>query len=90
MVAPVKMLNPAKAMQVTSFAPKTKPITKSPWVLDETLPKVEDPQKAMMENIYKQIVEKAKNKPIKERTLIDHLIIAMDYLKNMDFSKYAA
>ena len=90
MITPVKVLNPSMAMRTAKFAPKTNPIKKNPFILDETLPKVEDPQKAMMEKIYKQILDKAKSKPIKERSIIDHAIVAIDYLKHLDFAKYAA
>lgn len=70
-------------------APRKKP-QKRPWVLDETLPRHRDPQEVMIERMLKREVEKAKNKPIKDRNMIEHAILVNDYLKNNPTVVYMA
>ena len=54
---------------------------KSPYVLDETIPKAEDPLKKLAELKKAQMLKNAKNKPDNERTFADYLVLAQDKLE---------
>lgn len=74
----------------TAFAPKQRPISKRPWVMDETLPKFEDPVKIMHERAFKRALEQALSKNPNERNLSDWYVILEDRMKNLpDIAKYA-
>ena len=57
---------------------------KSPYVLDESLPKVRDPRVVMNERMQKRALEQAKNKPDNERNFFDYLILAQEKMKEID------
>jgi len=72
------------------FAPK-KPMPKRPWVLDETLPKSEDPLKKMQERMFKKALEQAESKNPAERSISDWFVILQDRINNLpDLAKYAS
>ena len=73
-----------------SFAPKQKPIPKRPWVMDETLPKFEDPIKKMQERMFQRALEQAESKDPSERNLSDWFVILQDRINSIpDIAKYA-
>lgn len=78
------------ACDCDSFAPKQKPIPKKPWVMDETLPKYEDPMKKMQERMFKRALEQAESKAPAERNLADWYVIIQNRINNLpDIAKYA-
>lgn len=56
---------------------------KSPYILDESVPKMKDPNLVLSENMNKRILERAKSKPDEERNFMDYLVLAQDKLSKM-------
>jgi hypothetical protein len=63
---------------------------KSPYILDESLPKARDPQEVYYERLQKRQLEKAKNKPDNERNFFDYMILAQEKLKDLNHVMYLA
>ena len=84
-VAPVKAVSAA----VSSFAP-TKIPTKSPYVLDETIPRPKNPTRKIAVSIFEKFVENVKNKPDSERNVIDYAVLLFDKLRKLNPKMYIA
>lgn len=57
---------------------------KSPFILDETLPKAKNPQEVINAQMKEKLINMAKNKPDSERNFMDYIILAQDKLSKMD------
>lgn len=83
-------VNPVKAAvsAVSSFAP-TKVPSKSPFVLDESIPRPKIPVKQITISIMDKLVEAIKKKPESERKLIDYAILFAHQLMKLNPAMYA-
>jgi hypothetical protein len=63
---------------------------KSPWVLDESLPKARNPQEVYYERMKQRQIDRAKNKSDDERNVFDYMILAQEKLKDLNTVMYLA
>jgi len=62
------------------FAPRNREMPSRPWVLDETLPRVRNPQEVMNEYMKERVLANAKNKPDEERNFMDYFVLGKEKL----------
>ncbi len=55
-----------------------------PVVIDESLPKIKNPNNIMTEAMRRRMIEKILNKPDEERTFFDYLVLAQQKLKDLN------
>lgn len=57
---------------------------RSPVVIDESLPKIKNPNNIMTEAMQRRVIERILNKPDEERTFFDYLVLAQHKLKDLN------
>lgn len=65
---------------------------KSPYILDESIPRTRPPREVIREQIHQRDLERAKNKPDEERNFFDYMLLAQEKIEEMQKStiKYYA
>jgi hypothetical protein len=64
--------------------------TDTDYVLDETIPRPQNPTRKIAVSIFEKFVENIKNKPDSERNVIDYAVLLFDKLRKLNPKMYVA